>query len=108
MPVRSWSAPDCPRSWSFASATRWIGLGQLQGPVDFALIDLWKDLYIPCFDLLLPRLAAGAFVVADNMLLPPSVRRHAERYQQHVRSTGRFDSVLLPVGGGLEISRLRD
>lgn len=83
-------------------------LGQLQGPVDFALIDLWKDLYIPCFDLLLPRLAAGAFVVADNMLLPPSVRRHAERYQQHVRSTGRFDSVLLPVGGGLEISRLRD
>jgi predicted O-methyltransferase YrrM len=84
------------------------GLRQLEGPVDFALIDLWKDLYIPCFDLLLPRLAQGGFVVADNMLLPAAQRRHAQRYQQHVRTTGRFDSVLLPVGGGLEISRLRD
>lgn len=84
------------------------GLRRLETPVDFALIDLWKDLYIPCFDLLLPRLARGAFVVADNMLLPRAHRRNGERYRQHVRATGRFDSVLLPVGGGLEISRLRD
>jgi hypothetical protein len=32
-----------------------------------ALIDLWKDLYIPCFDLVYPKLAEGAFVVADNI-----------------------------------------
>jgi predicted O-methyltransferase YrrM len=83
-------------------------LRQLETSVDFALIDLWKDLYIPCFDLLLPRLARGAFVVADNILLPPAFRVSGERYRQHVRATDRFDSVLLPVGGGLEVSRLRD
>jgi predicted O-methyltransferase YrrM len=83
-------------------------LHQLETSVEFVLIDLWKDLYIPCFDLLVPRLARGAFVVADNMLLPPAYRRTGERYQQHVRATDRFDSVLLPVGSGLEISRLRD
>jgi predicted O-methyltransferase YrrM len=83
-------------------------LSQLEASVDFALIDLWKDLYIPCFDLLVPRLSPGAFVVADNILLPPFFRATGERYRQHVRATGRFDSVLLPVGGGLELSRLRD
>jgi predicted O-methyltransferase YrrM len=84
------------------------GLRQLETPVDFALIDLWKDLYIPCFDLLVSRLAPGAFLAADNMLLPLAYRPSGERYRQHVRATGRFDSVLLPVGSGLEISRLRD
>jgi predicted O-methyltransferase YrrM len=84
------------------------GLRQLETSVDFALIDLWKDLYIPCFDLLVPHLARGAFLAADNMLLPLAFRRSGERYRQHVRATGQFDSVLLPVGNGLEISRLRD
>jgi hypothetical protein len=34
------------------------------------LIDLWKDLYVPSFDLISPKLAPGGFVVADNMLHP--------------------------------------
>lgn len=83
-------------------------LGRLEATIDFALIDLWKDLYIPCFDLLLPRLANGAFVAADNMLLPPGYRQMGELYRQHVRANGRFDSVLLPIGSGIELSRLRD
>jgi predicted O-methyltransferase YrrM len=77
-------------------------------PIDFVLIDLWKDLYIACFDLLLPHLAPGAFVAADNMLQPPFYREMGERYRRHVRDGGRFDSVLLPVGSGIELSRLRD
>jgi predicted O-methyltransferase YrrM len=80
----------------------------LDGPVDFVLIDLWKDLYIPCFDLVFPRLGAGAFVAADNILEPPAYRDMGELYRQHVRASGRFDSVLLPVGSGIELSRLRD
>jgi predicted O-methyltransferase YrrM len=77
-------------------------------PIDFVLIDLWKDLYIPCFDLLLPHLARGAFVAADNILQPAIFREMGERYRQHVRASDRFDSVLLPVGSGIELSRLRD
>ena len=44
-------------------------LAQLDGPFDFVLLDLWKNLYVPCFDLFLPTLAPDAFIVADNMIM---------------------------------------
>jgi len=82
-------------------------LKDIAGPIDFVLVDLWKDLYVPCFDLFLPKLGEGAILVADNMLEPPFSRADAEAYRAHVRATGRFDTVLLPVGSGIELSRLR-
>jgi predicted O-methyltransferase YrrM len=81
-------------------------LESLSGPFDFVLIDLWKELYVPCFDLLVPRLSEGGLVIADNMLRPVSAKEHTEAYRQRVRDTHRFDSVLLAVGSGLEVSRL--
>ncbi|MBZ4557936.1 methyltransferase [Mycobacterium avium subsp. hominissuis] len=41
-------------------------LADLQGPVDFVLLDGWKDLYLPVLELLEPRLSPGVLVVADN------------------------------------------
>jgi predicted O-methyltransferase YrrM len=41
-------------------------LKNLDGPVDFVLLDGWKELYIPVLELLEPRLSAGTLVVADN------------------------------------------
>ncbi len=41
-------------------------LTHLEGPVDFVLLDGWKDLYLPVIELLEPRLSTGALVVADN------------------------------------------
>jgi predicted O-methyltransferase YrrM len=38
----------------------------VDGPVDFILLDGWKDLYLPVIKLLEPRLSTGALVVADN------------------------------------------
>jgi predicted O-methyltransferase YrrM len=38
----------------------------LEGPVEFVLLDGWKDLYLPVIELLEPRLSTGALVVADN------------------------------------------
>ena len=49
-------------------------LANLNGPVDFVLLDLWKDLYVPCFDLFYPKLSPGALVVADNMTYPKARR----------------------------------
>jgi predicted O-methyltransferase YrrM len=80
-------------------------LAKLDGPVDFVLLDLWKDLYIPCFDLFYPRLSAGAIVVADNMTYPESAQANAAIYRKHVRATPHIQSMLLPVGQGLEVSR---
>lgn len=82
-------------------------LAALAGPFDLVLIDLWKNLYVPVFDLLHPKLAPGAIVVADNMLEPESVRPHAEAYRRRVREARDMTSVLLNVGNGIEVSRCR-
>jgi predicted O-methyltransferase YrrM len=82
-------------------------LAQLPGPFDFVLLDLWKDKYVPVFELLYPKLAPGAIIVADNMLQPESARPHAEAYRERVRAAADMSSVLLAVGNGLEVSRYR-
>jgi predicted O-methyltransferase YrrM len=78
---------------------------QIMEPIDFVLLDIWKELYIPCFDLFYPKLRAGAYVAADNMISPPYFRDAAVLYQKHVRAKGGMDSILLPVGAGVELSR---
>lgn len=82
-------------------------LDRLDRPVDFALIDLWKTLYVPCFDRLADRLSPGALVIADNMIFPPESAADAAAYRQRVHGDARFESVLLPIGAGIEISRRR-
>jgi hypothetical protein len=39
------------------------------------------------------------------MILPEIFHEVAAAYRRHVRATGRFDSILLPIDEGLEISR---
>ena len=80
-------------------------LAEIETNVDFVLLDLWKDLYVPCFELFHPRLNPGALVVADNMTYPESARSHASVYRKHVRARPDMQSMLLPVGSGLEVSR---
>jgi predicted O-methyltransferase YrrM len=82
-------------------------LPQLEGPLDLVLIDCWKDIYEQCFELIYPRLAAQGIVVADNMLYPEDTRPHALAYQRRARGKPDLDSVLLPVGSGIELTRRR-
>lgn len=77
------------------------------GAPNLVLLDLWKQLYEPCFELLYPTLAAEAVVLADNMTYPVETHAHALSYQRLVRSKGDLDSVLLPIGSGIELSRKR-
>jgi predicted O-methyltransferase YrrM len=77
----------------------------MPGPLDFVLIDLWKELYIPCFDLVYPKLSEGAFVAADNILDPELFRDEMRIYRRHVRRQAGIESILLPVGSGIELSR---
>jgi predicted O-methyltransferase YrrM len=81
-------------------------LGEETAPVDFALIDLWKDLYIAALDLLYPRLSPGAIVCADNMLFPDYQREAAQAYIAHARDLPGIESVTLQVGSGVEFSIL--
>ena len=49
-------------------------LPTIDGPFDFVLVDLWKDLYVPCLELFYPKLAENAVIAADNMLQPTAAR----------------------------------
>lgn len=53
----------------------------LDGPVDFVLLDGWKELYLPVIKLLEPRLSAGSLVVADNTEMADT-----QPYLDHVRN----------------------
>jgi predicted O-methyltransferase YrrM len=41
-------------------------LADLDGPIDFVLLDGWKELYLPVIKLLEPKLSPGSLVIADN------------------------------------------
>jgi len=79
----------------------------LGGGIDFVLVDLWKDLYVECLELFFSKLAPGATIVADNMLRPIEAKADALAYRRAVRRKPGVSSVLLPVGSGLEVSRLK-
>jgi predicted O-methyltransferase YrrM len=67
--------------------------------VEFVLIDCEKQDYIRFFDML--HLRPGAIVVADNIL-----SHHLTDYVAHVRSQRGAASVTLPIGQGLELTRI--
>lgn len=78
-------------------------IGRMEDGVDFVLMDLWKNLYVPCLEAVLPKLSPGAIIVADNMRVPGG--EEARKYQEAVRAIPNMLSVPLPVGTGLEVSR---
>jgi predicted O-methyltransferase YrrM len=93
-----------PVEWMLGDATQM--LKSLEGPFDFVLVDLWKNLYVPCLELFYPKLAQNAVIVADNMLFPEIVRADAEAYRAAVKAKRNLQSVLLPIGNGIELSCL--
>jgi predicted O-methyltransferase YrrM len=77
-------------------------LADVDGPVEFVLLDGWKELYLPVIKLLEPRLSAGALIVADNTSMDDT-----KPYLEHVRDPGNgYVSVNFPVreGDSMEIS----
>jgi len=80
-------------------------IAKLPHGIDFVLVDLWKNLYLPCLQAFYPKLNPGAIVVSDNMIEPAIERAEVMRYQQALRAMPRMTSILVPVGSGLEISR---
>jgi predicted O-methyltransferase YrrM len=77
-------------------------LKTLDGTVGFALLDGWKELYVPVVKLLEPRLLPGALIVADNTDMPDT-----QPYVDYVRDPANgYVSVSFPVRdtGRMEIS----
>lgn len=79
-------------------------LPTLPGPWDLIFLDPEKELYVDAWNLFKDSVRPGGLVVADNVL------SHAEDlagYIEAVRADGRFDSVTVPIGLGLEVSYRR-
>jgi predicted O-methyltransferase YrrM len=77
-------------------------LPTMSGPVDFVLLDGWKELYVPVIKLLEPRLSPGTLIVADNTGLPDT-----QPYVDYVRDPANgYVSVNFPVreADSMEIS----
>jgi predicted O-methyltransferase YrrM len=88
--------------WELGDAVKLLELQP--GPVDFVLLDLWKDLYIPCFEILYPILREGGVIVADNMYVPEHVRASTAAYRAAVRAKRDMEAVVLPIGQGIDLA----
>jgi predicted O-methyltransferase YrrM len=75
-------------------------LAELPGPIGLVLLDGWKDLCLPVLRLLEAKLAPGALVAADDIVLPSMAG-----YLEYVRDRANgYVSVAFPVEDGMEIS----
>lgn len=74
-----------------------------KGPWDFVLLDIWKELYVPCFEAFYPGLTEEAIVASDNMVFPPNARDDVRALRRAMEEKGDMQHVLLPFGHGLEL-----
>lgn len=77
-------------------------LQEIEGGVDFVLMDVWAAMAGPALELLMPKLKPGALIVCDNAVrFRQDYRDYLDRV--HDPSTG-FMSTTLAGGGGIELS----
>ena len=77
-------------------------LATIDTPIEFLLLDGWKNLYLPVLHLLEPRLPPGALVIADDTI---SLAAEMGNYLGYVRDPANgYLSVLFPDADGLEIT----
>ena len=77
-------------------------LAGLPGPVEFVLLDGWKNLYLPVLRMLEPRLTSGALILADDTV---SMAAEMADYLSYVRDPAHgYLSIAFPESDGLEIT----
>jgi caffeoyl-CoA O-methyltransferase len=91
-------------------------LAGLDGPFDLIFIDADKVGYVDYYEAVLPKLADGGLILADNTLASGRVVDEAEdggmtaaiqRFNEHVRDDDRVESVMLTVRDGVTMIRRR-
>lgn len=79
-------------------------LPSMPGPWDLVFLDPEKELYVPAWERFKDNVRPGGLVVADNVL---SHADDLKGYLEAVRADGRFDTITVPIGLGLEVSYRR-
>ena len=97
-------------NWAEAGLTEYIDLREgdiletikdCGGPVGFVLFDIWTAVARPALDLLIPQLARGAVIVADNVI---EAEAGYKDFLSRVRGVSDFRTMTLPFKGGFEFS----
>ena len=89
-------------------------VASLDGPFDFVFIDADKGGYVDYYDAVVPKLAPGGLIAADNTLRGGAVftdpgseaAEVMERFNTHVQQDPRTENVLLSVRDGVTVARL--
>ena len=77
-------------------------LKEIDGPVDFVLLDIWAEAVMPAINHIAPHLRQGAVIIADNT---KSARRGYEAYFTFIADPkNRLRTLTLPFAGGLELT----
>jgi predicted O-methyltransferase YrrM len=70
--------------------------------IAFCFLDAEKDIYPDCYELVVPRLAPGGFLVADNVI---SHQVELAGFVERVLGDERVDALVVPLGKGLLVCR---
>ena len=76
-------------------------LPTLPGPWDFVFLDPEKELYVEAWHLFKDNVRPGGIVVADNLL---SHAEDLQGYRDEILADSRYETVMVPIGLGLELS----
>jgi caffeoyl-CoA O-methyltransferase len=85
-------------------------IASLDGPFDLVFIDADKGGYVDYYEAVLPKLAPDGVILADNTLFglaDGEIAKHIERFNEHVRSDERVETVLLTIREGVTLIRRR-
>ncbi|MBN2045335.1 MAG: class I SAM-dependent methyltransferase [Anaerolineales bacterium] len=72
------------------------------GEVAFCFIDCEKEMYADIFDMVVPNLVADGLVIVDNVI---NYKQDLADFILRVEGDTSLDTVILPVGKGLMVSR---
>jgi predicted O-methyltransferase YrrM len=79
-----------------------VTLKDVAGPIDMALLDGWKDGYMPIIRMIGPLVRAGGIVIGDNIF---TFKRDLRPYVEHMQDPANgFRSSTLHLGDGTELS----
>jgi caffeoyl-CoA O-methyltransferase len=82
-------------------------VAQVEGPFDLVFIDAWKPDYVDYYEAVLPKLAEGGIILADNTLSGLNGNEGIQRFNDHVRADERVEHVLVPIRDGVTLIRKR-
>lgn len=80
-------------------------LRELEGPFDLVFLDARKDEYLAYYEAVLPKLADGGTILADNTLFGMDAEHPLAEFNRAVRDDPRVECVLLPLREGVTMIR---